>query len=76
MELVTVTSTVPAEPAGDVALIEVGDTTVTPVAFVAPNFTTAPVVVKFVPVIVTDVPPLVGPEFGLTAVTVGFAVAE
>ena len=40
------------------------------VAAVAPNLTpVAPV--KLVPVIVTEVPPAVGPELGLTAVTVG-----
>ena len=36
----------------------------------APNFT-AVAPVKLVPVIVTVVPPAVGPEVGLTAVTVG-----
>src|SRR5262249_14540439 len=40
------------------------------VAAVLPNFTVAPAA-KFVPVIVTAVPPAVDPLFGLTPVTVG-----
>src|SRR5207244_10454991 len=67
--LATVTSTVPATPAGDVAVIVVALVTVTPVALFAPNFTVEPVT-KLVPVIVTAVAPPVGPTFGLTAVTV------
>ena len=39
-------------------------------AAVAPNFT-ADAPVKFVPVTVTEVPPALGPDDGLTAVTVG-----
>jgi hypothetical protein len=66
----TVTSTVPAEPAGAVAVIEVALTTVKVVAAAVPNFT-AVVPVKLVPVMVTEVPPVVDPEVGLTAVTVG-----
>ena len=42
------------------------------VAPVAPNLT-AVAPVRFVPVIVTLVPPAVGPALGLTAVTVGAA---
>ena len=57
---------------GAVALIEVAELTVKLVALVAPNLT-AVAPVKFVPVIVTTVPPVVGPEFGLTGVTVGAA---
>jgi hypothetical protein len=68
---VTVTVTPPAEPAGVVAVIEVLLTTTTLVAAVLPNVTVAPDA-KFVPVIVTAVPPAVGPVFGLTLVTVGF----
>jgi hypothetical protein len=68
---VTVTVTAPALPtAGVAAVIVVLFTTVTPVAAVLPNFTVAPVA-KFVPVIVTDVPPAVDPVFGLTLLTVG-----
>jgi hypothetical protein len=57
---------------GEVAVIDVAEFTVTPVAAVAPNATVAPLM-KFVPVIVTDVPPAVGPDVGLIDVTVGAA---
>ena len=70
--VVTETSTVPVAFAGDVAVIVVELTTVTPVAAAAPNVT-AVALFKFVPVIVTLVPPAVEPEIGLTAVTVGGA---
>jgi hypothetical protein len=40
------------------------------VAAVTPNITVAPDA-KFVPVIVTAVPPVAGPLFGLTLLTVG-----
>ena len=67
--VVTVTCTVP-EPAGEVAVILVADSTLTPVAALAPNLTVlAPV--RFVPVIVTEVPPAAGPLVGSTFVTVG-----
>ena len=70
--VVTVTSIVPAMCTGEVAVIVVMLTTVTDVAAVAPKLTpVAPV--RFVPVIVTEVPPAVGPAFGLTDVTVGGA---
>ena len=68
--VVTVTSTAPALPAGDVAVIDVALLTVNEVAAVAPNFT-AVAPVKLVPVMVTLVPPAVGPLVGLTPVTVG-----
>jgi hypothetical protein len=67
---VTVTVTAPALPAGVVAVMVVLFTTTTLVAAVPPNVTVAPVV-KFVPVIVTAVPPAVDPVFGLTLLTVG-----
>ena len=67
---VTLTVTAPAVPVGDVAVICVALTTTTMVATAVPKFTVAPVA-KFVPVIVTDVPPAVGPLFGETALTVG-----
>jgi hypothetical protein len=67
---VTVTVTAPALPAGVVAVIWVALTTTTLVAAVAPNVTVAPVA-KFVPVIVTAVPPAVGPLFGAMLLTVG-----
>jgi len=68
----TVTVTAPAVPTGVVALIVVLFTTVTPVAAAPPNVTVAPEK-KFVPVMVTDVPPAVGPLFGLKLLTVGGA---
>jgi hypothetical protein len=70
--LVTVTVTAPDVPAGVVAVIVVPLTTVTFVAAAEPNVTVAPEA-KFVPVIVTAVPPAVGPLLGLTLVTVGAA---
>ena len=68
--LVTVTVTAPALPAGLVAVIVVLLTTTTFVAAVLPNVTAAPAA-KFVPVIVTAVPPEVDPLFGDTLLTVG-----
>jgi hypothetical protein len=67
---VTVTVTTPAVPAGDVAVILVLLATTTLVAAVPPNVTVAPEA-KFVPVIVTDVPPPAGPVLGATLVMVG-----
>jgi hypothetical protein len=67
--VVTVTSTVEADIAGEVAVIEVAELTVNDVALVVPNFT-AETLIRLVPVMVTLVPPAVGPELGLTAVTV------
>ena len=67
---VTITSTVPADSAGEVAVMEVVPTTVTPVAATVPNFTVLPAL-KLVPVMVTEVPPVVGPVLGVTLVTVG-----
>jgi hypothetical protein len=70
--VVTVTSTAPAEPAGEVAVIWVAELTVKVVALVLPSFT-AVAPEKFVPVIVTVVPPAVGPLVGESEVTVGAA---
>lgn len=67
--VVTVTSTVPV-PAGEVAVMEVAELTVKPVAFVDPNLT-ALAAVRLVPVIVTDVPPAGRPPAGEIDVTVG-----
>jgi hypothetical protein len=69
-EFVTTTLTAPAARAGVVAVIEVLFTTTTLVAAAPPKLTPAPAA-KPVPVMVTAVPPLVGPELGLTRVTVG-----
>ena len=68
--VVTVTWTVPTAPAGDVAEMDVGPFTITPVAAVPPKKTVAPAT-KPVPVMVTPVPPALGPEFGVTPPTVG-----
>ena len=68
--VVTVTLTLPKEPAGEAAVICVAFTTVTFVAAV-PSKLTAVAPVKPVPVIVTVVPPVVGPLDGLRLVTVG-----
>jgi uncharacterized membrane protein YfcA len=67
--VVTVTSTVPAEPPGEVAVMDESPLTVKP-AEVAPKCS-ALAAVKPVPLTATVVPPAVGPEVGLTAVTVG-----
>jgi hypothetical protein len=68
--LVIVTVAAPALPAGVVAVMVVPFTTTTFVAAAAPNVTAAPAT-KFVPVIVTAVPPAVDPLLGLTLLTVG-----
>ena len=65
----TVTLTVPADSAGEVAVIESGEFTVVAVAVMLPNITVAGEV-KLVPVMVTEVPPAVGPDEGLTLITV------
>ena len=70
--VVTVTSTVPALPAGAVAVIWVVLLTVTLLAAFEPKLTEAPPV-KLVPVIVTVVPAVVGPAVGLMLATVGCA---
>jgi hypothetical protein len=67
---VTVTVTAPAACAGVVAVIVVLFVTTTFVAAVPPNVTVAPET-KFVPVIVTAVPPAAGPLFGATLLTDG-----
>jgi hypothetical protein len=69
---VTVTVATPALPAGVVAVIVVLFATTTLVAAVPPKVTVAPAA-KFVPVIVTAVPPAVDPLFGDTLLTVGIA---
>jgi hypothetical protein len=70
--VVTVTFTVP-EPAGETAVIEVADATVKLLAAVVPK-STAVAPVKLVPLTVTVVPPLAGPEVGLIEVTDGATV--
>ena len=68
--LVTTTSWGPAVPAGVITVIDVEFTKVTPVASTPPIVTVAPVI-KPVPVIVTGVPPALGPEEGEMLATVG-----
>ena len=68
--VVTVTETVPAVPAGDTAANDVALLKVTPVAGIEPKYTVAPLA-KLLPTICTVVPPVVGPDEGLSAVTVG-----
>jgi hypothetical protein len=70
----TVTSTTPALPAGEVAVIEVALFTVNDVAALQPNFT-AVAPVRVVPIMLTTVPPPVRPVFGLTLDTVGTGAA-
>lgn len=67
--VVTVTVTAPELPAGVVAVTLVLFTTTTFVAAALPNVTTAPAA-KFVPVMVTAVPPTVDPLLGLILLTV------
>ena len=68
--MATVTSTAPADPAGDVTVIWLSLFTVKAVAAAAPNFT-AVAAVKPLPVIFTLVPPAVEPLDGEIAVTAG-----
>ena len=62
--------TAPAACAGVVAVIEVLLATLTLVAEIPPRLTIAPLT-KLAPLMVTDVPPAVGPELGETALRVG-----
>jgi len=68
--VVTDTLCAPAVPAGVSAVIWVAETTTTVVAATAPTFTLV-ALVKFVPVMVIAVAPVMGPEFGLTLEIVG-----
>jgi hypothetical protein len=70
--VVTVTSTVPAVPEGLRSTICVAVSLVKLLTMVVPK-RTAVALPKFVPVIVTDVPPDVGPAVGLRPDTVGAA---
>jgi len=73
LALVTVTSNVPADPPGAIAVIWVAESTVKNVAAFGPNIT-AVAPVKFVPVSTTLVPPDTGPAFGVIDVTDGGAM--
>jgi hypothetical protein len=68
--VVTTTVTAPAAWAGVVAVIVLSLTTVIPVAAMPSNVTPV-VLVRFVPVIVTNVPPNIEPETGMIPVNVG-----
>jgi hypothetical protein len=69
--VVTVTSTCPAAWAGATMVIWLSETIITLVPRVAPKWTTKPVLLNWVPVMVTVVPPVIGPPIGDTPVTVG-----
>lgn len=69
-DVVTVTSTVRAVCAGEVAVHELEEPQLTAADGVDPKSTVCPIW-NPVPVIVTVVPPVTGPAVGLTAVTVG-----
>ena len=70
--VVTATSFAPAAPAGVTAVMDVSLTTTTLVAATPPTVTLDPPI-KFVPVIVIAVPPVMSPTFGLTEEIVGAA---
>ena len=69
MGVVTTTSACPAACAGVVAVIVVAATV--PITAGEPPMVTDVAPVKFSPVMVTDVPPAIGPLAGLIAVTIG-----
>jgi hypothetical protein len=71
--VVTVRSTVAADSGGVTHVIDVALTTTTFDADTVPSFTVAPAI-NPVPVIVTFVPPVVGPAEGLIDVTTGIGL--
>ena len=71
--MVTKTLTAPAVWAGVIAVIKVSLTTDTPVADV-PSKITAVAPIRFVPVMVTPVPPAVEPDVGEILITIGAGV--
>jgi hypothetical protein len=73
-EAVTTTGTAPAAPAGEVAR-HVVEAQLTAVAGFDPNVTEVAPGTKLVPLIVTTVPPAVGPLAGLTELTTGAAAS-
>ena len=64
--VVTMTAAAPGVPAGVVAVSVVAVATATPVAALPPTVTVVFPATKFVPVIVIRVPPLAGPDAGVT----------
>ena len=69
--VVTVRSTMPAEPEGALAVHEVVDEQLTAVAGFEPNLAELEPTTKPVPVTLTTVPPTSGPALGLMAETLG-----
>src|SRR5206468_3739438 len=67
--VLTTTSTAPV-PGGAIAVIEPAESTAKLAALAEPNLT-AVAPLKLLPVMLTEVPPPVGPLAGLTPVTVG-----
>jgi len=72
-EMLTVTSTVPADAPGETAVQLVVEAQLTPAAAFVPKSTVVPpeLVENPVPVIEMEVPPETGPKLGESAVTVG-----
>lgn len=70
LRAVIVISTVPADSAGAIALIDVSLMISKLVAGLVPKMTAVALLKPF-PEIVTVIPPIVGPDEGLTLVTVG-----
>ena len=68
--VVTLKLTLPAEAAGEIAVISVDDTSMNDVASAAPNLTEV-AAVRLVPVIVTSVPPEIRPFVGEIEVMTG-----
>jgi hypothetical protein len=73
VSIVTITSTVPAEPGGEMTVIAVDPVDCTIVAELPPNVTEILVPKKLVPVI-SNCPPAKGPEVNERLVTVGVAM--
>jgi hypothetical protein len=71
--VVTVTSTTPADSPGEVAVHEVDDEQLTEVPDEVPNLAVLEPTTKPVPVMVTTVPPAIGPATGVIPVTLGVA---
>jgi hypothetical protein len=68
--VLTVIALAPAASVGAVAVIVLSDSTVTAVAAVVPKFTSR-ALIKPAPVIVTTVPPAIGPEVGVIELITG-----
>ena len=71
--VVTVMSTTPADSPGEVAVHEVDDEQLTEVPDEVPNLAVLEPTTKPVPVMVTTVPPAIGPATGVIPVTLGVA---